>query len=175
MSILYIDTLMFTPLHRVCEALNMGIIKFFINWHLDQCSPGRGGLYQTNIDGITSLDTLIDTQMNIVPILQWLCSRGLLNSGDVDSKGLARRSIRSSSISTIEFMLDLLPSAVLAVDHDGDLPFHLHLYRERASFSNEDFAITELLIRCGILGLGLGLLGLPPKIPMDEKKFIPYI
>lgn len=161
-AISYVDRHHFTPLHGACSALNMNMFRFFVEWHLEQNPLQRGGLYDMNSSGITPLDTLIDTQQNITPTLIWLRKRGLLTSRDVDKWLLVHRAAHSSSISTIGFFLDLLPSAVLSKDGDDNLPIHLFLglrFRPRGSFSDEDFAILRLLISQGISYGGINSIG----------------
>lgn len=161
-SILYTDAHDFTPLHGVCCALNMDIFRYFIEWHLEEKPKGRGGLYDMNDSGITSLDTLIDTQSNILPALGWLRNRGLLKSKDVDDWLLIHRAAHSSSIETIRFFLGLLPSGVLLEDDDGNLPIHLHLglrYRQKGTFPPQDLAITRLFISQGIINGGHDTIG----------------
>jgi hypothetical protein len=172
-SILYIDGHEFTPLHGVCCALNMDIFRFFIKWHLDEAPNGRGGLYCMNDSGISSMDTLIDTQQDIVPQLEWLRSRKLLKSKDVEDWLLVHRSAHSSSRETIKFFVDLYPSGVMSEDDDGNLPITLHLglrYRSRNSFTEEDYAITKLLVTKGIENGGIDTIGgLFHKEPDEEK------
>jgi hypothetical protein len=161
-SILYVDAHEFTPLHGVCCALNMNIFRYFINWHLQEKPKGRGGLYDMNDSGISSMDTLIDTQMNIVIQLQWLRSHALLKSSDVEKWLLVHRSAHSSSRETIQFFMSLHPSGVMSQDDDGNLPITLHLglrYRARNSFSDEDYAITKLLVTEGIKNGGIDTIG----------------
>jgi ankyrin repeat protein len=161
-TILYVDAHDFSALHGVCCALNITIFKFFIEWHLTQNPIQRGGLYLMNDSGITPMDTLIDTQENISETLHWLRSHGLLTSKDVNNWLLIHRAAHSSSISTIQFFLDLFPSGVLYEDDDGNLPIHLHLglrYRHIHSFSEEDFAIVQLLISQGIRNGGINTIG----------------
>mmetsp|Transcript_9715 Transcript_9715/g.12308 ORF Transcript_9715/g.12308 Transcript_9715/m.12308 type:complete len:376 (-) Transcript_9715:316-1443(-) len=161
-TILYADNHEFTPLHGACCALNMEIFKYFLEWHLVMRPEGRGGLYSMNDLGITSLDTLIDTQQNITPALIWLRNRGLLKSSDVDEWLLVHRAAHSSQIRTIRFFLDLYPGAVLLTDDDGNLPMHLHLgltYRRVGTFSEDDFNILKLLVRYGLIHGGIENLG----------------
>jgi len=129
---------------------------------LEQKPEGRGGLYDMNDSGITSLDTLIDTQTNNVPALNWLKNRGLLKSKDVDDWLLIHRAAHSSSIETIQFFLDLNPSGVLSEDDDGNFPIHLHLYlrfRQEGTFSEQDLNIVRLFISQGIINGGIDTIG----------------
>lgn len=163
LSILYIDSHDFNPIHGVCTiSLNMDLFRFFIEWH-QECSPGgRGGLYEMNDSGITALDTLIDTQFNVVPMLQWLHNRNLLKSRDVQDWQLIHRAAHSSSIDTIQFFLDLLPGGVMSEDDDNNIPLNLHLtlrYRHGGTFSDEDFSIVRLLVRYGIINGGMDTIG----------------
>jgi len=161
-SILYSDAHDFTPLHGACCSLNMDIFRFFIDWHLEQNPKGRGGLYEMNDSGITSMDTLIDTQSSIVHALNWLKNRGLLKSKDVDDWLLIHRAAHSSAIENIRFFIDLLPSGVLSEDDDGNLPIHLHLglrYRQKGTFSEQDLNIVRLFISQGIINGGIDTIG----------------
>jgi hypothetical protein len=161
-SVLYVDGHEFTALHGACCALNMEIIKYYIEWHAEQNPNGRGGLYAMNDSGITPMDTLIDTQQNLVPILTWFCNHGLLRTRDVSVWLLVHRSAHSSSISTIRFFLQLYPSGVLVEDDDGNLPIHLHLglrYRPRGTFSEQDFEIVKLFLSYGIINGGINTIG----------------
>lgn len=161
-SILYVDTQGFTPLHGVCYARNIGIFRYFIQWHLEQNPSGKGGVYAMNYSGITSLDTLIDTEHNIILELQWLVNHGLLDGKDVSKWLLIHRAAHLSSIGTIQFFLNLWPSGVLEEDEDGNLPIHLHLgliYRPRGIFPERDFAIARLFISQGIANGGINTIG----------------
>jgi hypothetical protein len=172
--ILYVDATEYTAIHGVCCALNMPILQFFIEWHITQNPIQRGGLYIMNDSGITPIDTLIDTQENITQTLHWLCINGLLTSRDVNQWLLIHRAAHSSSTSTIQFFLDLLPSGILYEDDDGNLPIHLHLslrYRLRNSFSEQDFTIVKLLISQGIRRGGINTIGgLFHQNPFDEER-----
>jgi hypothetical protein len=161
-SVTYIDGHEFTALHGACCALNMEIIKYYIEWHLERKPKGRGGLYSMNDSGITPMDTLIDTQQNLTPILTWFRKHGLLRSSDVSNWLLVHRSAHSSSINTIRFFLELNPSSVLAEDDDGNLPIHLHLglrYRPSRTFSEQDYEIVQLFTRYGIINGGINTIG----------------
>jgi hypothetical protein len=161
-SILYIDAHEFTPLHGACCAMNLAIFRFFVEWHLEEKPDGRGGLYSMNDSGITSLDTFIDTQSDIIPALQWLQTRGLLKSKDVEEWLLIHRSAHSSTPEVIRFFINLYPSGVLATDDDGNLALHLHLglrYRQRGTFSEKDFQIVKLFIKQGIVNGGIDTIG----------------
>lgn len=161
-SITYIDAHDFTPLHGVCCALNVDIFRYFIEWHLEERPHSRAGLYIMNDSGITSFDTLIDTQDVIVEVLSWLRNRGLLKSTDISEWLLIHRASHSSSFSTLEFLLDLFPAGVLSEDDDGNLPIHLHTglrYRAGGKFSEQDFDIVELLIGRGITNTGAKTIG----------------
>lgn len=161
-AILYVDSHDFTPLHGACCALNLEVIQYFVQWHLEQDPSGRGGLYHMNDSGITSIDTMLDTDQNIIPTLKWLNDRNLLTSEDVNEWSLIHRASHSSSTSTIQFLIDLFPSGVLSEDDDGNLPLHLHLglrYRERGIFSEQDFEILETLILNGIRNGGVDTIG----------------
>ena len=61
----------------------------------------------------------------------------------------------------------------MSEDDDGNLPFTLHLdlrYRARNSFSDEDYAITKLLITIGIEYGGIvSIGGLFHQEPDEEK------
>merc|ERR1712038_453377 len=41
-SILYVDSHDFIALHGACCVLNLPVIKYFINWHLNENPNGRG-------------------------------------------------------------------------------------------------------------------------------------
>jgi hypothetical protein len=140
----------------------MEIIKYYIEWHAERAPTKRGGLYTMNDSGITPIDTLIDTQQNLVPILTWFQNHDLLRSSDVSTWLLVHRSAHSSSISTIRFFLQLNPSDVLVEDDDRNLPIHLHLglrYRPRRSFSEQDFEIVKLFLSYGIINGGINTIG----------------
>ena len=152
-SILHADSNNYTPLHGVSSAFTTPIFQFFIEWHLDQRPNERGGLYHMNGSGITPLDGLIGTYEDILPTLQWLCSRTLLQGKDIHDWHLIHRAAFSSSLSTIQFLLKLYPSGALQEDQDGNLPLDLFMsmkYREQKDFSEDDFEIIKVLIKYGV-------------------------
>ena len=164
-SITYVDAHESTPLHGVCNPLNVDIFRYFINWHLQENPNSRGGLYMKEFSGISSMATLIDTRMNIVAELMWLCTHPLLTSKDVQEQELVYASAHSSSPKTIQFLINLYPSGVMFKTHYRNLPIHSHIFslrhrsRSRNNFSDEDYAITKLLITEGIKVGGIDTIG----------------